>query len=283
MRKKSGFTLIELLVVISIVALLIALLLPAIKKAREQARRTKCASNIRQVGIALQGYAGDFDAHFPPGWFGMNASLTFEVATPWDRPGYTLPADGGRHWAGHGLLYGHEYLTDPLLLDCPSQRFVMLRYPLGWDGDLRRSTGWWDEDFLYRFTSYHYRIFGQEQPGTVLPEDIERLHQYQVLGTEQPIALLADILHPGPASEPDAWGPPGIDNDTTWAHIDGPAGLNVGFSDGHTVFISRPRMTEYGEWSLRIYGNSDRFIMMYWEYLEGSTDRLESTYFLPQQ
>jgi prepilin-type N-terminal cleavage/methylation domain-containing protein/prepilin-type processing-associated H-X9-DG protein len=62
-----GFTLIELLVVIGIIALLISILLPALSKVREQARRTDCASRLRQLATAVHIYADEHKGKVPPG------------------------------------------------------------------------------------------------------------------------------------------------------------------------------------------------------------------------
>lgn len=69
-RTASGFTLIELLVVIAIIAVLAAMLLPALASAREKGRRSACANNLRQTGLALVSYTSDYGEYFPcdPAW-----------------------------------------------------------------------------------------------------------------------------------------------------------------------------------------------------------------------
>jgi prepilin-type N-terminal cleavage/methylation domain-containing protein len=63
--KKRAFTLIELLVVIAIIAILAAILFPVFARAREQARKATCASNMKQVALGVQMYAQDFDETLP--------------------------------------------------------------------------------------------------------------------------------------------------------------------------------------------------------------------------
>ena len=65
MKRKCAFTLIELLVVISIIALLVSILMPALANARTQAKRIVSASNMRQIGIAIDMYANDNRGYFP--------------------------------------------------------------------------------------------------------------------------------------------------------------------------------------------------------------------------
>src|SRR5438270_9568840 len=63
---RSGFTLIELLVVIAVIAIIAAILFPVFARARENARRTVCISNVRQLGMAWLMYVQDYDESFPP-------------------------------------------------------------------------------------------------------------------------------------------------------------------------------------------------------------------------
>jgi prepilin-type N-terminal cleavage/methylation domain-containing protein/prepilin-type processing-associated H-X9-DG protein len=96
-NRNHGFTLIELLVVIAIIAILAAILFPVFSRARENARRTSCASNLRQLGMGMLQYSQDYDERYPSG---TNIS----------------DAQAGRGWAGQ--LY--PYVKSKGVYTCPS-------------------------------------------------------------------------------------------------------------------------------------------------------------------
>lgn len=66
-RFAQGFTLIELLVVIAIIAILAAILFPVFARARENARRASCQSNLKQLGLGMLQYSQDYDESYPIG------------------------------------------------------------------------------------------------------------------------------------------------------------------------------------------------------------------------
>lgn len=115
---RNGFTLIELLVVIAIISILAAILFPAFARARENARRTSCLSNFKQIGLGFMQYTQDHDEKYPNNWDKT------AVQTDTSMPGYKyIVIDGsgtpsGRYPTWMDFIF--PYVKSVQLFDCPS-------------------------------------------------------------------------------------------------------------------------------------------------------------------
>ncbi|MBW3622228.1 MAG: prepilin-type N-terminal cleavage/methylation domain-containing protein [Armatimonadetes bacterium] len=109
-RGHEGFTLVELLVVIGVVGILASLLMPAFSTARERARQVHCASNQRQLAVAFNNYATDWDGVLPRWWTpsGGPANSTLGLQS------------GQRDWAVDTL----PYVVNERLYICPSKYLI---------------------------------------------------------------------------------------------------------------------------------------------------------------
>jgi len=99
-RCRKGFTLIELLVVIAIISILAAILFPVFARARENARRASCMSNLKQLGLGVMMYTQDYDDHVP-------SAFQYEV------PGNT-------NYLNSWMQLIMPYTKSPQLYVCPS-------------------------------------------------------------------------------------------------------------------------------------------------------------------
>ena len=139
--KKKGFTLIELLVVIAIIALLAAILFPVFARARENARRSACQSNLKQIGLGLIQYAQDYDERVAV-WNQAVPGFVASTGYPAD------PSLGEMRWPDAI----QPYVKSAQIFNCPSQtpatypgaaftlpknmHYGMNYRPLSFDGDV---------------------------------------------------------------------------------------------------------------------------------------------------
>ena len=115
LRTRRGFTLIELLVVIAIIAILAAILFPVFARARENARKSTCQSNLKQLGLGMIQYAQDYDETFPQ-LGGPTNILTPSLGT------FNYYAGTNVNWQGWATRI-FPYIKNTGVYRCPSNQF----------------------------------------------------------------------------------------------------------------------------------------------------------------
>jgi len=130
---RKAFTLIELLVVIAIIAILASILFPVFARARENARRASCLSNLKQMGLGMMQYTQDYDEHYPPAYYPYPRPSNPPPKPPAQEqtvpgtPGMAFsicdPYSCGSGYKGHWITWMdfiHPYVKSTQLYICPS-------------------------------------------------------------------------------------------------------------------------------------------------------------------
>ena len=212
-QKNRGFTLIELLVVIAIIAILAAILFPAFARARENARRASCQSNLKQIVLGVLMYVQDYDEKFP---YGRDRDQAL--------------AGGGETMWGNRV---EPYLKSRQLFVCPSRTQTDYCLNLGGAGTF----------YAYQ-ASYGSNVFimptlngGSGQPNALI-------NLSQIAQTANTV-LLADAW--GSSSYPDCgfWSIEGPNpnfygyQEIQFRHLEG---TNVAFADGHVKWAKESKL-----------------------------------------
>jgi len=243
-----GFTLIELLVVVAIIAVLAAILFPVFARARENARRASCMSNLKQIGLGMMMYVQDNDERYPT--YGYSASHIPGVVAPTATYGGDWYPSPSTNWFWQNMIY--PYVKSIQVFICPSSPNAGAAYkaPTGNYGPYSGQYGA-NTDL---FPNGGYGGSGLSEAVVVNPANTYAIMDasfYTASATTGPVASGSNYYTPGacqlfPTSTMTA-------NDC-WngRHFNG---VNVAFADGHVKWLStktvvaEEQKSNHGSWS----------------------------------
>ncbi len=165
---RAGFTLIELMVVIAIIAIIASLLLPGFAKSKEQARSSKCLSNLKQIGLAIQTYVTDNDSLMPVlfdrpvGMFPIGNSMDVVLLKHAgdNKQVFKCPSDGQNIFLQTGSSYGWNVFLNGQPADALKVLGLSLQdpeIPVFFDKEKFHATLGADKDVNYLYADGHIK------------------------------------------------------------------------------------------------------------------------------
>lgn len=251
-RPQAGFTLIELLVVVAIIAILAAILFPVFARARENARRASCQSNLKQIGLGILQYTADYDEKMP---------ITVSPVTTDAPANYPVKAGEASHWGWLEII--QPYLKSTQIYNCPGNAqaqkynytsYAMNRY-LGWTSaydpalDVTCTGNGWNQDYcgnkpygLAAIQNVSTKVmvceFGNVTIASTGADDPRRIY-YPVIPNRYPV--YGDYIGLN-------WTTTAFDRKVTANHLDT---SNILFCDGHVKAVhiaTMPTESNSQEW-----------------------------------
>ena len=249
--QRKGFTLIELLVVIAIIAILASMLLPALSAAKEKGLRAKCTNNLKQIGLGLIMYGGDFNDDLPPPAFGYKSGQQFGASSWNGYIGWNL--SGGQPDRDNPLNLAYLFETGIIengrIFYCPSGDKT---------GDRNATAAHLKPRTYDRYTApgYPYPTIRADDPDTRVRLGYMYYPQSKILNDPRNIRGLGKIAFPNTAeklTQLDAKYT--ISTDIVYQKrflphrtSKEPNGLNAVFGDGHVTFSTSPKAFQEFLW-----------------------------------
>jgi prepilin-type N-terminal cleavage/methylation domain-containing protein/prepilin-type processing-associated H-X9-DG protein len=232
--RTHGFTLIELLVVIAIIAILASILFPVFARARENARRASCMSNLRQIGLGTMQYLQDFDERYPQNIVGRKlipASYTVRNDTSFPSGNYRVSdgANNGNYLTWMDCIF--PYVKSVQIFVCPSSQDKT------------------NPSYGYNFFVSNWLFLGTgvETQGIAMASIQRPAELVMMLDYNNQFCTITD-----PYDFNNFANQPSMIS-RVWPHLDGG---NVAFADGHVKWnkiksrpLMDPNFTSWGAWS----------------------------------